>query len=221
MLKRCCRYLALFISSLIDWVLGFFQLLYGIWHLSRLRKPRVTFFGSSKNLQNGLLKEAEKLANILNQKGVSIITGGGSGIMNAANCSAQSSPHEAKSVGIYTEIEDEPPNTCMDIGIKINSLTVRAWMLMKYSEAYIFFPGGFGTLHEFTQLITLISIKQLPVKPIILVGRSFWEPIVKLLDKIDSEGYIAIPIQTKLYKIYDDFHEIECMILKNCDINPD
>jgi len=71
MLKRCCRYLALFISSLIDWVLGFFQLLYGIWHLSRLRKPRVTFFGSSNNLQNGLLKEAEKLANILNQKGVS------------------------------------------------------------------------------------------------------------------------------------------------------
>lgn len=217
MLKRCGQCLFWIPHIICDWVRGFFQLIYGIWNLSKLPKPRVTFFGGSKlKFHDPVAQLAHKIANELNENGVSIITGGGPGIMQAANCGAKLSTNGVKTIGIYTEIPNEKSNECLDIAIKIDSLVVRSWLLMKYSQVYLFFPGGFGTLHEFFQLVVLMSTKQLDKGPIILVGSSYWQPLVTWLKELEKGDYIAIAEQSKLFIIEDDFETIKCLVLGSC-----
>jgi len=155
--------------------------------------PCVTIFGSARSKPSEkYYKMAEKIAYLLTNKGFGIITGGGPGIMEAANKGAHYSG--GKSVGLNINLPHEQnPNPFIDRDKLINFdyFFVRKVMFMKYSQGYIAMPGGFGTLDEMFEAITLIQTHKMVQFPIILVGAQYWSPLVQWLnDYLLAEGYV-------------------------------
>jgi uncharacterized protein (TIGR00730 family) len=151
-------------------------------------KKTITIFGSSSFLPNNhYYKESRKLGNLLAKKGYTVITGGGPGIMEAANRGAFEVG--GKSVGINIQLpEGQRMNTYINSSIGFNHFFTRKVMLSFSSEAYVFFPGGFGTLDEFFEMITLVQTNKLARKvPIIAVGKDYWQYLFKFLE---SEVYL-------------------------------
>lgn len=140
--------------------------------------PCVSVFGSARTKEdNSYYKEAEKIGKLLTEAGFGVITGGGPGIMEAANKGA----HEAggKSVGVGIELPFEASmNQYVDLGVENRYFFTRKVMFLKYSQAFIIFPGGVGTLDELFEAITLAQCGHNIKYPIVLVGTKFWEGLV-------------------------------------------
>lgn len=141
--------------------------------------PCVAIFGSARTKpDNKYYKMAEETAYLLVKKGFGIITGGGPGIMEAGNKGAHFGG--GKSVGLNIVLPHEQrPNEFIDTDKNINFdyFYVRKTMFMRYAQGYIAFPGGFGTLDELSEAITLIQTNKLISFPIIMVGKEYWEPL--------------------------------------------
>lgn len=139
--------------------------------------PCVSIFGSARTKSNHVYYElAEDIAYRLTQLGYGVITGGGPGIMEAGNKGARRGG--GKSVGLNIELPFEQFNNAYidsDKLINFDYFFVRKVMFMKYAQGFIVLPGGFGTLDEFFEAVTLIQTKKIARFPIILVGRSYWE----------------------------------------------
>ena len=142
--------------------------------------PCVSIFGSARTLdQHKYYKLTEEIAYLLTKSGFGIITGGGSGIMEAANKGAHFAG--GKSVGLNIALPfEQKPNPFIDSNklLTFNYFFVRNTMFMKYSMGFICLPGGFGTLDEMTEAITLIQTQKLAPFPIVLVSRSYWQGFV-------------------------------------------
>ncbi len=143
--------------------------------------PGITFFGSSRfDEDNPYYRLAYRTAYLFGSKGFTIITGGGPGIMEAANRGAKDAG--ALSVGLNIQIPAEQrPNPYQNISLEFDYFFVRKVMLLRYSMAYIIFPGGFGTLDELFEALTLIQTGKSPKFPLILFGREYWEPLLDFL----------------------------------------
>ncbi|MDQ7038339.1 MAG: TIGR00730 family Rossman fold protein [Aquificota bacterium] len=140
--------------------------------------PAVTFFGSSRSREKDrYYRLAYETAFNLGKIGYAIITGGGPGIMEAANRGAYDSG--TVSVGLNIEIpREQHPNRYQTLSLKFDYFFVRKVMLLKYSLAYVIFPGGFGTFDELFEALTLIQTGKSYRFPLILFGREFWEPLL-------------------------------------------
>ncbi|MCK5782549.1 MAG: TIGR00730 family Rossman fold protein [Flavobacteriales bacterium] len=157
--------------------------------------PCVTIFGSARTKkEDSTYKLAEEIAYAITQKGYGVITGGGPGIMEAANKGAHLGG--GTSVGLNIELPFEQhfnPYIDSDKNLEFDYFFVRKVMFMKYSQGFVVMPGGFGTLDEMFEALTLIQTKKIGKFPIILVGSSFWSG---LLDWIKStlvkEGNINV-----------------------------
>jgi len=146
--------------------------------------PAVTFFGSSRSRERDTYyRLAYETAFNLGKLGYAIITGGGPGIMEAANRGAYDSG--TVSVGLNIDIPHEQhPNRYQTLSLKFDYFFVRKVMLLKYSLAYVIFPGGFGTFDELFEALTLIQTGKSHKFPLILFGREYWEPLLKYMKEV-------------------------------------
>lgn len=143
--------------------------------------PTVTVFGSARFKEtHPYYKLGVETGKALANLGFVVMTGGGPGMMEAANRGAKEAG--GKSVGCNIVLPYEQlPNPYLDCAITFKYFFVRKVMLIKYSSAFIFLPGGTGTLDEFTEALTLIQSKKLENFPIILIGREYWSGLLKWL----------------------------------------
>lgn len=167
-----------------------------------------TFFGSARcELGEKTYQDAEALAQKLAKSGFTIITGGASGIMEAANKGAFEAG--GKSVGLNIELQKEQkPNPYLTDGATFNYFFTRKVMMSFASEAYIYFPGGFGTLDEFFELLTLVQTNKIKRIPIILYDREYWAPLIDFFEHSLLEKYNTISRDDlKLYRVVNSVDE--------------
>jgi len=142
--------------------------------------PCVSIFGSSRTeLDHIYYKKAEEIAFLLTQNGYGVITGGGPGIMEAANKGAKKG--EGKSVGLNIELPfEQSHNEFIDNDkiLNFDYFFVRKVMFVKYAQGFVVLPGGVGTLDELFEAITLIQTEKIGKFPIVLVGKSYWEGLI-------------------------------------------
>lgn len=143
--------------------------------------PAITFFGSSRLKEdNYYYKMAYRTAFMLGKLGFHIITGGGPGIMEAANRGGKDA--STISVGLNIKIPTEQvPNKYQNLSLNFDYFFVRKVMLLRYSTAYVIFPGGFGTMDELFEALTLIQTGKSPPFPIILFGREYWTRLIDFI----------------------------------------
>ena len=142
-----------------------------------------TFFGSARCVAGDKnYEEARKLAFLLSKDDFAIITGGGPGIMEAANRGATEAGGQSAGINIQLG-HTENVNPYVKRSISFHYFFARKVMLAFASEVYIFFAGGFGTLDEFFEMITLVQTRKIDPIPIILVGKRYWSPLLKWIEK--------------------------------------
>ena len=176
----------------------------------------VSFFGSARaSLGDNSYKNAEELGRRLSQKGFAVITGGSSGIMQAANKGAFEAG--GASVGLNINLPDaQTYNPYLTEKFVFDHFFVRKVMLTYASEAYIYFPGGFGTLDEFFEIVTLIQTKKIRKIPIILFGKDYWGPLLSFIEKTVYTDHSAIDKgDMDLYVMVDSVDEAYEYIIAN------
>ncbi len=168
----------------------------------------VTFFGSARcKSDQQTYKDAKELARRLSKEGFAIITGGGPGIMEAANRGA--SDAQGESIGLNIELSSgQRINPYVKKSESFHYFFIRKVMLSFSSEVYVYFPGGFGTMDEFFELITLIQTEKISNVPIVLFGKDYWEPFLSLIEKHLYEKYQTIDKKDmEIYKLVDSVDE--------------
>ena len=168
--------------------------------------PCVTVFGSARFKEGHPDYEmARTLSGKIAQLGFTIITGGGPGIMEAANRGAWEAG--GRSVGCNIELPHEQnPNPYMDKWVNIKYFFVRKTLLSKYSYAFVVMPGGFGTLDEFFEAITLIQTKMVSDFPVVIMDKEFHKNIIAHVELMKSQSTIS-PDDTQLFIFTDDIDE--------------
>lgn len=170
--------------------------------------PAVSIFGSARtHPDDSDYKKAEETAAKFVKEGYSVVTGGGPGIMEAANKGA--SEAGGVSVGLNINLPNEQkPNKYIKTYLDFRYFFVRKVMFVKYSVAFVIFPGGFGTLDEFFESIGLIQTRKIKPFPVILVGREYWKGLKDWMDKALLAGGKISPEDINLFRIIDEPDEI-------------
>lgn len=184
----------------------------------RNKHALVTVFGSARLEQDSpWYQAARQLGSRLAERGIGVMTGGGSGIMEAANRGA----HEAggTSLGVCISLpREQKPNPWMTDQIRMNYFYVRKVMLVKYSSAFVIFPGGFGTIDELAETLTLIQTDKLSEFPVILFGSTFWQNFRDWVQQ-DLVGTGTIDDNDlSMLQCFDDIDEVCQHIIDNSPI---
>jgi uncharacterized protein (TIGR00730 family) len=177
-----------------------------------------TFFGSARlNPKDPIYKAAEELASKLAKKGFTIITGGGPGIMEAANVGAFKVG--GRSVGLNIQLPMEQKlNPYVTQSESFHFFFSRKVMLAFASEVYVYFPGGFGTLDELLEIVTLIQTKKISRLPVVLYGKEFWMPLMQYFEKTLLKQYGTISREDlDLFHIVDSVDDALAYILTHVD----
>ncbi len=165
--------------------------------------PCVTVFGSARfGEEHPQYKAGREIGRKLAEAGFTVMTGGGPGVMEAANRGAQEAG--GYTVGCTIRLPNERPNGYLDVAVDFRYFFVRKVMLVKYSYAFIVCPGGLGTLDEVFETATLIQTQKIGNFPIVLFGSEFWNPIMRFMrDTLVAEGTIDAVDLDRLY-VTDD-----------------
>lgn len=187
----------------------------GYQNLARIG-PCVSIFGSARTKpDNPHYVLAEQIAYKLGKAGLGIITGGGPGIMEAANKGARESGSPSVGLNINLPFEQTPnPYQHRDKMLQFDYFFVRKVMFMKYAQGFVVLPGGFGTMDEFFEALTLVQTDKRAKFPIVLVDKKFWEPLMGWIKSslLEAEAYIS-PEDMDLFKLVDTSDEAVEVIL--------
>jgi len=167
--------------------------------------PAVSFFGSSRaKPQQRYYKLAEQTAFEIAKAGFAIITGGGSGIMEAANKGAAQAG--GKSIGLNIELPiEQVPNKYQNMSLHFRYFFCRKVMFLKYAHGFIVFPGGYGTMDEFTEALVLIQTLRQAYFPVILMGSDYWEGLIAWMkDKMLQEYHHISPEDLGVFTLVDE-----------------
>ena len=167
-------------------------------------KPAVSIFGSARMDENSEdYKKAREVARLLSDEGFSIISGGGPGIMEAANRGGA----EGKSVSVGLNIDlpkEQTPNPYQNLSLNFNHFFSRKVMFVKYAAAYVVCPGGFGTLDEMAEMLTLTQTGKTPKIPVILMNRQFWQPLLDWFENTLCQQNMITKEDLELFSVVDE-----------------
>ena len=170
--------------------------------------PAVSVFGGA-HIQEGSeeYRKAEQVGQLLSSRGFSVITGGGPGAMEAANRGARG--HHGRSIGLNIKLPfEQPPNSHVDTMIHFDYFFARKVMFVKYACAFVGLPGGYGTLDEMFECLTLKQTQKIKNFPVILLGRDFWSGLLEWLEhEVQPRGYISRK-DLGLFTVTDDPEEV-------------
>ncbi|MBZ4672273.1 TIGR00730 family Rossman fold protein [Deferribacteraceae bacterium V6Fe1] len=171
-------------------------------------EPAVSIFGSARAKEDHKdYKKARQLGRMLAESGITVLTGGGPGIMEAANRGAAEGG--GQSIGLNIELPfEQKPNPYAKKVVTFNYFFVRKVMLVKYASAFVIFPGGFGTLDEFFEALTLIQTRKIKYFPLILVDSQYWSGLIEWIKNTMLENGFIAPDDLSLIKIVDETDEI-------------
>lgn len=156
--------------------------------------PAVTIFGSARiKPDDEIYAQAEQLGALLADAGVTVITGGGPGVMEAANRGAYE--HGGESIGAGIELPfEQGVNDYVTVGMEFRYFFVRKVMFVKYASGFVFMPGGWGTLDELFEVLTLIQTGKLERAPVVLFGEHHWQPMLDWFSNtLLEDGRISAP----------------------------
>jgi len=176
--------------------------------------PAVTMFGSTRvKPGDEVYQKAERIGQLLAENGFSVITGGGPGVMEAANKGASAAG--GKSIGLNIQLPlEQKPNPYANITLSFRYFFVRKVMFVKYAVAYIILPGGFGTMDELFESVTLIQTHKIKPFPVIMVGSEYWKGLMDWIKEVLlKEGKIS-PADLEIFQLIDEPEEIVKTIKK-------
>jgi uncharacterized protein (TIGR00730 family) len=170
--------------------------------------PAISVFGSARTPRDDEdYLAAEKLGGMLSRAGYACITGGGPGIMEAVNKGASEAGGISVGLGIELPFE-QGMNDWVDIGLQFRYFFARKTMFVKYAQAFVVFPGGFGTMDELFEALTLVQTRKVTSFPVVLYRSAYWQGLVDWLrNSLEGEGMIS-PGDTELVRVTDDIEEI-------------
>lgn len=212
------RRLELTFKLIYNFLRVFIQLIRGVWRVSKLPTPLVSIFGGARIAQkDSHFAQAHDLAQRLVINGISVLTGGGPGIMQAVNCGiTHANEATGKNLGIGVIALDEERDPCLSDYIELDYFFARKWLLTHYSQAFIIFPGGYGTLDELFEVLTLMQTKKMDRVPIILVGTSYWQPFIDWLNEKPLKYGAILSEDIQLFSLVDDIDTLFDVIKTIC-----
>ncbi len=176
--------------------------------------PCVTVFGSARFKEgHPYYEQAKEISGKIAQLGFTIMTGGGPGIMEAANKGAKEVGGKSVGCNIVLPMEQKP-NSYLDKWVNIKYFFVRKTLLIKYSYAFVVLPGGFGTLDEYFEALTLIQTNMINQFPIVILDKDFHKDLIEHIEKMKSAGTISAP-DTNLFLVTDSVEEAVAYIREN------
>jgi uncharacterized protein (TIGR00730 family) len=174
--------------------------------------PAVSIFGSARTKPGSpYYTMASDIAKLMVKNGYAVITGGGGGIMEAANKGANEAGGQSVGLNITLPFEQDP-NPYSNIKLQFNYFFVRKVMFVKYAMAYVIMPGGFGTLDELFEAVTLIQTQRIKPLPVILVGTSFWGGLIDWIKSTMLAEKNISPKDMDIFHITDDPDEVLSII---------
>jgi uncharacterized protein (TIGR00730 family) len=170
--------------------------------------PAVSFFGSARiKLSDPIYKKTEKIARLFVENNFAVITGGGGGVMEAANKGATEAGGTSVGLNIILPFEQKP-NSFANVKLEFKYFFIRKVMFVKYAAAYIILPGGFGTLDELFEAVTLVQTHRIKPFPLILVDSDYWTGLIDWIKiKLLSEKRIS-PEDIEILQVMDEPEEI-------------
>jgi uncharacterized protein (TIGR00730 family) len=169
--------------------------------------PGISIFGSARTPENDpVYEQACRLGRMLAEAGVTVITGGGPGVMEATNRGAFEVDGESVGVGIELPFESGL-NRYVSVGMEFRYFFVRKVMFVKYALGFVFFPGGFGTLDELFEVVTLIQTGRMDHVPVVLVGTDHWSGLTSWIDGVLLRDGRISEDDTSIYTVTDDIEE--------------
>lgn len=175
-----------------------------------------SFFGTARaSFEDKVYQDTTVLAAALSKKGFAIITGGSAGVMQAANRGAFESG--GASIGLNIELPNEQSyNPFLTDHFVFDHFFVRKVMLTYASEVYVYFPGGFGTLDELFEILTLVQTKKIRRVPVVLFGKEYWAPLIAFIEQTLYQQHKAIDKEDlELYRVVDSVDEAVEYIMAN------
>ena len=180
------------------------EFLHGFEAVERIGRPGVTIFGSARlGEEHDAYQLARETGRLFAEAGFAVVTGGGPGVMEAANRGAQEGG--GVSVGFNIELpQEQRSNDYLDIDLTFNHLYARKTMLVKAAEGFVLFPGGFGTLDELFEALTLIQTGKVLHFPVVLFGRDHWKGLLEwIAERLHAYGMISADDEELLF-VTDD-----------------